>query len=85
MITQALFSFFLALIGIIISLLPGFNLDVSTFTANMTPVFELLAKINYFFPITALVTAIGILVSWELFKVGFHLFNWIIKKIPGIS
>jgi hypothetical protein len=57
----------------------------SDFTSTITTFNNYLAGLNFIFPLSTLITIIGLFLGIEVFILLYKIMNWLIRKIPMIS
>jgi len=77
MITQTIISIFVSVILFFLNLLPEFTVPVSDINAATDFFISFVNQTNYFLPVATIFTILGILISYNIVKFVFALFNWI--------
>lgn len=84
MIIEAFFNLIFGLVTLIVSLFPTFP-SFDTLNISLSPFFTVLKHVNMFVDIKLLgVCSITVLLVYNA-KLIWSLFQWVIRKIPGIS
>lgn len=75
---------FFGLINLLIGLIPDITF-AGSLTAGLASVADLFAYVDNFVPISAIVTCVSITLIVDNISFVVKVFNFIIRKIPGIS
>lgn len=82
MIIELLFNLIFGLVNLILSLIPEINFSFDL--PDTTSFREFLGLADYFFPVSTLVMALGVLIAVQNTQFVLKIFNFIYKKIPFI-
>lgn len=84
MITQLLISFVFGIINVLINLIPTITLPTG-FLSAMTDVSFFMAQIAYVIPVNTLLLCLSVVFVLHNAKFIVSIFNFIVRKIPGIN
>lgn len=83
MIIELLFELIIGLINLLISIIPDISLTIDL--PNTSWFSEMLGLADYFFPVTTLIMAIGVIIAVQNAQFFIKIFTFIIKRIPFIG
>jgi len=82
MITDAIIQFFGGLIFFFINAFPAVTLDLS-YANGLNQIVSQMSKFSSLFPLTALLYALSIVISFEIAFFGFRLIMWAYHQVWG--
>lgn len=81
MIIETIFDLFMSLVDFIIGLLPV--MPIQSFETGYTA--KMLSWGLYVFPIDLWVICISNIILWIMVEIAWSTFEWVYKKVPGVS
>lgn len=84
MILELAVSFVFGMIDILINLIPTLHLSTD-FLSAMSDVADLINIFSYFLPINTVLTCLSVIFILQNAGFAISVFNFIIRKIPGIN
>jgi len=84
MISTFFLSTFNSFVGLLLGLLPTGHLPADVATA-ITYFWYVVNSFSYVFPVGALLSALLVILAFDLAMLLWKMINWIIKKIPGMQ
>lgn len=84
MIFTLILNFFYALLNFLIEVLPTGNLPAG-FTSALNYFWSVVNAFSYIIPVGTLLSALLIMLAFDLAVLVWHFVQWIIRKIPGMQ
>jgi len=84
MITTFILTIFSSFLNFLVGFLPTGSIPQG-FTDAVSYFFGALNAFSYIFPVSTLFTCLLLYLAFDLAVLLWHLFNWVIKKIPGMQ
>ncbi len=86
MIFEALFEVYYSIVELFIACIPTVLVALpQEFVGGLLGLVELLGGISFLIPVSCLVVCIGAMLHMYMLQLLFAVFNWGIRKLPGIS
>lgn len=84
MIIERILQIFFDLINWIFSLIPSLSLP-SGMLSSFSNIYGYIISVNYFLPLTTLGICIAFMLAVKNMTLIWHMLQWVIRKIPGVS
>jgi len=85
MITDFFLSIPAYVLQAVVSILPNGQTVPAEWTAAVFTVWGYVNSFSFIFPVDTLLWCLGVAMTFHLAIFSFHIFMWIVKRIPGIG